>query len=94
VIKNRLTAAWEGREAEIEPFPLQMAKISKEVGENVYEAARLHGETDKGPCASGQSCALIHEVKGVAEIVDDVVSEADAILSRFSQVPQSAGAAK
>jgi enoyl-[acyl-carrier protein] reductase II len=84
VIKNKLTAAWEGREDEIEPFPLQMAKISAEVGMNVYEAARLHGHTDKGPCAAGQACALIHDVKSAGDVVTEMIEEADAILERLN----------
>jgi enoyl-[acyl-carrier protein] reductase II len=83
VIKNKTTAAWESREAEVEPFPIQIAKISEELGENIYEAARLHGKIDIGSCAAGQVSALIHEIKGAAEIVSDVMKEAEEILSRL-----------
>lgn len=83
VIKNRITVEWEGREEEIEPFPIQIVKISEYVGENVYEAARLHGKIDNGPCAAGQSSALIHGVKGAGEIVDDMISEAEHILDKL-----------
>lgn len=83
VIKNRITAEWESREDEIEPFPMQIGKISEYVGENVYFAARLHGKTDLGPCAAGQSSVLIHDVKGAGEIVDDIITEAGNILNRL-----------
>ncbi len=82
-IKNATTGEWEGREAEIEPFPLQILKISEYLGENVYEASRLHGKTDIGSCAAGQSAALIHEVKGAGAIVDDMMSEAEDILNKL-----------
>lgn len=84
-IKNITTGEWEGREAEIEPFPIQISKISEYLGENVYEASRLHGKIDIGSCAAGQSSALIHEVKGAGEIVDDVMSEAGEILNKLAK---------
>jgi enoyl-[acyl-carrier protein] reductase II len=83
VIKNRTTAEWESREAEIEPFPIQIMKISEYLGENVYEASRLHGKIDIGSCAAGQSSALIHEVKGAGEIVNELMDEAEHILDKL-----------
>jgi len=84
VIKNRITAEWEDREADIEPFPAQVMKISQYVGENVYEAARLHGKVDLGPCAAGQSSALINTVKKAGEVVDDLIDEAEDILAQLN----------
>ncbi len=86
VIKNKTTAEWEGREAEIEPFPVQIRKISEYIGEDVYEASRLHGKVDIGTCAAGQSSALIHEIKGAGELVNEVISEAEEILYRFGSL--------
>jgi len=83
VIKNSTSAAWESREAEIEPFPMQIMKISEYLGENVYEASRLHGKIDIGSCAAGQSSALIHEVKGAGEIVNELMDEAEHILDKL-----------
>ena len=83
VIKNRITAEWESRESDIEPFPIQIMKISEYVGENIYEAARLHGKIDSGSCAAGQSSALINDVKGAGAVVDDVINEAEQILNQL-----------
>jgi enoyl-[acyl-carrier protein] reductase II len=83
VIKNRITVEWEDRDEDIEPFPMQVLKISEYIGEDVYKAARLHGKIDIGSCAAGQSSALIHEVKGAGEIIDDIMSEAEQILNRL-----------
>jgi enoyl-[acyl-carrier protein] reductase II len=85
VIKNRITVEWEDRDEDIEPFPMQVLKISEYIGEDVYKAARLHGKIDIGSCAAGQSSALIHEVKGAGEIIDDIMSEADQILNTFGK---------
>jgi enoyl-[acyl-carrier protein] reductase II len=84
VIKNKTSAEWESREAEIEPFPIQIAKISEYIGENVYEASRLHGKIDIGSCAAGQSSVLIHDVKSAGDIVNEIMNEADEILSKLS----------
>ena len=86
VIKNKTTAEWEGRDVEVDPFPIQIATISEYIGENVYEASRLHGRIELGSCAAGQSSALIHEVKGAAEIVDDIIEEAEQILNKLNPV--------
>ena len=83
VIKNKTTAEWESRDAEVEPFPIQIAKISEYIGENIYEASRLHGRIEIGSCAAGQCSALIHEVKSAGEIVNDIVDEAQEILNRL-----------
>ena len=88
VIKNKTTDEWEGREEEIEPFPMQIAKISEYLGENVYEASRLHGKVDLGSCAAGQGAAMIHEVKTAAEIIDDIISEAEEILYKLGKAAQ------
>jgi enoyl-[acyl-carrier protein] reductase II len=83
VIKNKTSSEWENRESEIEPFPIQIAKISEYIGENVYEASRLHGKIDIGSCAAGQSSAIIHDVKGVAEIIDEMMDEASEVLLKL-----------
>jgi enoyl-[acyl-carrier protein] reductase II len=90
VIKNTTTAAWEGRDAEIEPFPIQIIKSSEYIGENIYEASRLHGRIDVGSCAAGQSSALIHEVKGAGEIVDELMDEAEHILDKLGSASSEA----
>ena len=83
VIKNQTTAEWEGRDADIQPFPIQIATISEYIGENVYEASRLHGRIEIGSCAAGQSSALIHDVKSAAKIVDEIIDEAEEILNKL-----------
>lgn len=83
VIKNKTTSEWEKRETEIEPFPIQIQKISEYIGENVYEASRLHGRIEIGSCAAGQSSALIHEVKSAGDIVNEIMDEAESVLRRM-----------
>jgi len=85
VIKNRISTEWEDREAEIEPFPLQVLKICEYVGENVYEVARLHGKIELGSCAAGQSSVLINNIKSAGEVVDNVINEAELILTQLEK---------
>jgi len=53
-------------------------------GQEPVRGARLHGEIDIGACAAGQACAIIHEVKGAGEIVEDIAREASEILERLA----------
>ncbi len=85
VIKNKTSSEWETREADIQPFPIQIATISEYIGENVYEASRLHGRIDIGSCAAGQSSVLIHEVKTCADILNEMMQQADEILNRMAR---------
>ena len=76
LIRNQFTDSWIGREAEIQPFPLQMAKV----GFRLAEAARYQGKIEDGGLACGQSAGLIRSVKPAAQVVRDVMDEARAAL--------------
>jgi enoyl-[acyl-carrier protein] reductase II len=83
LIRNKFTESWVGREAEIEPFPLQSMKI----GFPLAEKARYEGKIDDGGLACGQSAGLISSIKSAGEIVRDVMAEAERVLSeRFLRV--------
>ncbi|MBI3967632.1 MAG: DUF561 domain-containing protein [Chloroflexi bacterium] len=73
VIKNKFTEEWSKRESEIKPFPLQREQIG---GEEVYFAARAHGNTDLGSMPAGQGSGLIGAIKPAAEIVREIMAEA------------------
>lgn len=78
LIRNKFTDSWEGREAEIMPFPLQSIKV----GSPAAKAARYDGLIDDGGIPAGQSAGLIHEVKPAAAIIDDIMAEAGAVLAQ------------
>lgn len=78
LIRNRFTESWEGREAEIMPFPLQSIKV----GSPAAKAARYDGLIDDGGIPAGQSAGLIHEVKPAAAIIDDIMAEAATVLAQ------------
>jgi NAD(P)H-dependent flavin oxidoreductase YrpB (nitropropane dioxygenase family) len=79
LIRNQFTDSWAGREAEIQPFPLQ----GMQVGHPASERGRLNGEVETGVLPAGQSCGLIHDVPLAGEVVSRVVEEAEAALTRM-----------
>ena len=76
-IRNDFTREWEKRAAEILPFPLQ----SQRVGFPAAIRAREEGDVDNGHAACGQSAGLIGEIVSARELIDRVVTEAEATLS-------------
>ncbi|MGH7865767.1 MAG: NAD(P)H-dependent flavin oxidoreductase [Candidatus Binataceae bacterium] len=76
LVRNKFTDSWVGREKEIEPFPLQSMKV----GFPLAEIARYEGKIDDGGLACGQSAGLINSIKPAAQIVHDVLAEAQATL--------------
>jgi enoyl-[acyl-carrier protein] reductase II len=82
LIHNDFTASWEGREHEIEPYPLQ----ALHVGHPASELGRRQGDTAHGVMPTGQSAGLIHEIKSAKEVVMDVVQEATQALERLAAI--------
>ena len=79
-IRNDFTREWEKRTAEILPFPLQ----AQRVGFPAAIRAREDGDVDNGHAACGQSAGLIGEIISARELIDRLVTEAEATLSRLS----------
>jgi enoyl-[acyl-carrier protein] reductase II len=73
LIRNRFTDSWVGRESEILPFPLQ----SMRVGFKLAQIARYEGKTEEGGLACGQSAGMIASIKPAAQVVRDVMEEAE-----------------
>lgn len=87
LVRNGFTESWEGREEETEPYPLQGQKV----GHPASIRGRIEGEVESGVLPAGQSVAMITEVKGAAEVVEDIMSEAARVLSRWQALaPQQA----
>ena len=84
-IKTPYAEEWETRAGEIKPFPFQaMTSIQNQamdypgLGES-FDPARTF-------MPAGQGVGLIHEIKPAAEIVRDIVAEAEAVIDkRFVQ---------
>ena len=81
VIRNAYVDDWERRPEQIQPFPQQMA-VSQRAG--VFSAMG-GGEVDATraamPC--GQGAGAIHDIRSCAEIVADVMREAEETIGRL-----------
>ncbi|HET8578090.1 MAG TPA: nitronate monooxygenase family protein [Methylomirabilota bacterium] len=80
LIRNNFTRAWEGREREIQPFPIQGALVGREAGLRAREA----GDIENGNAPCGQSAGLIRGVMPAAAVVEGLVREADEVLTRLA----------
>ncbi|MEM7406324.1 MAG: nitronate monooxygenase [Pseudomonadota bacterium] len=80
IIKNGFTAAWEGRDAEIKPFPYQL----REVGQPASERGRQGGDVEMGVLAAGQSSGLVAEVLPARDVVLGIMEQARGILDDWS----------
>jgi len=76
VIRNPYAESWIGREAEIEPFPVQMMKNWDKM-----QAAVEGGDTDVGIMPAGQASCLIHEVESAEDVVRSMMAEAEQVLN-------------
>ena len=79
-IRNDFAREWEKRTAEILPFPLQ----AQRVGFPAAIRAREEGDIESGHAACGQSAGLINEIVPAREVVERLVAEAGATLSRLA----------
>tara|TARA_B100000029_G_scaffold257000_3_gene253810 strand:+ start:74 stop:1087 length:1014 start_codon:yes stop_codon:yes gene_type:complete len=88
LIRNAFTEHWDQKESEIRPFPQQLL----EIGEPASIKGRLEGDIDQGVLPAGQSAAMIHQIKPAAEIVADIVAEANDVLQSMKEFSERFGA--
>ncbi|MBI5628255.1 MAG: nitronate monooxygenase, partial [Candidatus Rokubacteria bacterium] len=82
-IRTRYTDEWETKTDELQPFPLQALRATQD---GVWRSlagpeAGLDPERDCMP--AGQSAGGIREVKPCREIIDDILTQANALLARL-----------
>jgi enoyl-[acyl-carrier protein] reductase II len=78
-IRNDFTREWEKRATEVLPFPLQ----AQRVGFPAAVRAREEGDVENGHAACGQSAGLITEIVAAGEVIQRLVAEAEAVMSRL-----------
>jgi enoyl-[acyl-carrier protein] reductase II len=82
VKKNAYVEDWEKRPQDIQPFPIQ-AMISVQNGAMGGIGGQIEGlDSDKSCFAMGQSAGGVREVLSAAEIVAQILREADAAIAR------------
>jgi NAD(P)H-dependent flavin oxidoreductase YrpB (nitropropane dioxygenase family) len=75
-LRNDWTAEWENRTVDIKPFPAQYAVAGTRV-----ETGYQDGDTAQGMMPAGQAVALLHDIRPAADIVREVVAQAEYILN-------------
>jgi NAD(P)H-dependent flavin oxidoreductase YrpB (nitropropane dioxygenase family) len=81
MIRNAFTKSWEGREAEVKPYPLQL----REVGEPASYRGRIEGDLIHGVLPCGQSAGLIETVERAGEVVERIARQAGEVLLRLAR---------
>jgi enoyl-[acyl-carrier protein] reductase II len=82
MIRNEFTRSWEGREADIKPYPLQL----KEVGEPASHRGRIGGDVAHGVLPCGQSAALIERIERAGDVIESIAREAASVLKRLARL--------
>jgi len=84
MIRNEFTQSWEGRDADIKPYPLQL----REVGEPASHRGRIAGDVAHGVLPCGQSAALIERIEHAGDVVENIAREAVSLLTRLARLGQ------
>jgi len=83
VFKNEWVADWESRPQDIQKFPAQ-AMLSHQAGVMGGIGGQIEGlSRERSAFAMGQGAGAVHDVKTAAEIVRDIMAEAEAIIGRL-----------
>ena len=83
---NPYVEDWERRPQEIQPFP-QQAILSHHTGVMGGIGGQIDGlDADRSCFAMGQSAGGVHAVRPAAEIVDEIMAEAEAAIARLSRL--------
>lgn len=86
VKKNPYVEEWETRPQDIQPFPMQ-AMLSSRAGVMGGIGGQIEGlDPDRSCFAMGQSAGGVHEVLPAAEIVAQLLKEADAAIDRVAKL--------
>jgi enoyl-[acyl-carrier protein] reductase II len=86
VHRNEWTKDWESRPQDIQKFPMQ-AIMSHQAGVMGGIGGQIEGlDIDRSAFAMGQGSGAIHDVKPAAEIIKDIMAEAEAVIARMAKL--------
>jgi enoyl-[acyl-carrier protein] reductase II len=80
-IRNRYTEQWEPKTAEIQPFPMQAA-YSYQQGVMDYMGIGQGADPERSFMPAGQGMGMIRSLKPAAQVIADIIGEAEAVLAR------------
>jgi len=79
-IRNRYNEEWERKADQIQPFPMQVM-YSVQEGVMDYQGIGRGADPDRTFMPAGQGMGLIHAIKPAAEVLADIMREAEAVLA-------------
>jgi enoyl-[acyl-carrier protein] reductase II len=79
-IRNPYNEAWERKTDQIQPFPMQVM-VSVQEGVMDYAGLRGDGNAERDFMPAGQGLGLIRRIKPAAEVMADIVREAEGVLA-------------
>jgi enoyl-[acyl-carrier protein] reductase II len=86
VFRNKWTTDWEARPQDIQKFPMQ-AMMSHQAGVMGGIGGQIEGlSRERSAFAMGQGAGGIHDVKSAAEIIREIVADAEAIIARLPKL--------
>jgi enoyl-[acyl-carrier protein] reductase II len=86
VMKNPYVEDWETRPQDIQPFPMQAMHSSK-AGVMGGIGGQVEGlDPDRSCFAMGQSAGGVHDIKPAAQIVAEMMAEAEAAIDRMARL--------
>ena len=86
VFRNDWTADWEARPQDIQKFPMQ-AMMSHQAGVMGGIGGQIEGlSRERSAFAMGQGAGAIRDVKSAAEIIGEIIAEAEAIIARLPKL--------
>ena len=90
VFKNEWVADWEKRPQDIKPFP-QQAMLSGQAGVMGGIGGQIEGlSRERSAFAMGQGSGAIKDVKPSAEIIREIMDEAEAVIARMTLLAKKA----
>jgi enoyl-[acyl-carrier protein] reductase II len=93
VYKNDWVADWEKRPQDIKPFP-QQAMLSSQAGVMGGIGGQIVGlSRERSAFAMGQGAGAIEEVKPSAQIIREIMAEAEEVIARIAALAKKAATA-
>lgn len=85
-IRNAYIEEWQKKEDQIQPFPFQ-AVVSVQNRVMDYMGVTGHFDSNRTFLPAGQSAGLVREIKPAAEVVRDIVAEAERVIEERFRAP-------
>jgi enoyl-[acyl-carrier protein] reductase II len=83
-VRNKYNLEWENRKSELKPFPDQMI-FSARAGVTDYVGANGDCDPERTFMPAGQGLGMIHEIRPAADIMRDLVEEAEGTFERLAR---------